>query len=408
MGLLEVFQRVWRTGQSEHHPVTLYRDQRLLGWRENYVYRLPSGEVVAVYDDITERKRAEEALRESEERFRTVYEKAAMGIAVTDARGKILKANAYFQRMLGRPAEDVVGRTFEEFTHPEEVEAERALFLQAMKEGRTEVQVQKRYIRNDGQIVWANLTASICRDAAAEPRFVIGLVEDITERRQAEAELRELSGQLLRLQDDERQRLARELHDTTAQELAAISMNLAVLKARAPELKAGAQAVLAETAALTDRCASGIRTMSYLLHPPALDALGLAGAGRDYADGFARRSGIRVDLNISDDLGRLPAEIERALFRVLQESLANIHRHSGSRTASICLTRTTGQIRLEVRDTGHGMNISAGLPAGGLGVGIPGMRERMRQFLGQLNIESDAQGTCIIAIVPLDPKTNQP
>jgi PAS domain S-box-containing protein len=537
MGLLEVFQRVWRTGQSEHHPVVLYRDERLLGWRENYVYRLPSGEVVAVYDDITERKRAEEALRESEvkyrtlvekaneaitiaqdgvyvfankrlygllgvpagtlegkgfidfvwpedreqvmaryqkriagepvtdaydfriigaggrlswvflsaatiqwkgrpatlnlitditerkqaeealreteERFRTVYEKAAMGIAVTDVQGRILQANASFQRMLGRSSEDLVGRTTEQFTHPAEVEAERALFRRAMEEGRTDVQIQKRYVRSDGQIIWANLTISIIRDVTGRPQIVIGLVEDITERRQAEGDLRELSGQLLRLQDDERRRLARELHDTTAQELAAISMNLAVLKARAPELTTGAQAVLAETAALTDRCASEIRTMSYLLHPPALEALGLAGAGRDYADGFARRSGIRVDLQISDGLGRLSAEIELALFRVLQESLANIHRHSGSRTASIRLARTKGQIWLEVRDTGRGMNLAEqnlteGPLASGLGVGIPGMRERMRQLGGMLKIESDAQGTCVIAIVPLDRKTDQP
>jgi signal transduction histidine kinase len=238
----------------------------------------------------------------------------------------------------------------------------------------------------------------------------IAFITDITERKRAEAELRELTGRLLRLEDDERQRLARELHDTTAQELAAISMNLAVLKARAPELTAVAQAILAETAVLTDRCASEIRTMSYLLHPPALEALGLAGAGRDYIDGFARRSGIRIDLQVSDDLGRFPAETELALFRVLQESLVNIHRHSGSRKASIQLTRTTDQIRLEVRDTGRGMKktddpLAEGPPVGALGVGIPGMRERMRQLGGQLQIQSDAQGTCVIATVPMGPKT---
>jgi signal transduction histidine kinase len=241
----------------------------------------------------------------------------------------------------------------------------------------------------------------------------ISFITDITARKRAEAELRELSGRLLRLEDDERQRIARELHDTTAQELAAISMNLAVLKARAPELKAGEQAVLAETIALTDRCASEVRTMSYLLHPPALEALGLAGAGRDYIDGFARRSGIRIDLQISDDLGRFPAETERALFRVLQESLVNIHRHSGSRTASIRLTRTADQVRLEVRDAGRGMRrpadpLAAGPSAGGLGVGIPGMRERMRQLGGQLEIQSDAQGTCVIATMPVDRQTHLP
>jgi signal transduction histidine kinase len=146
--------------------------------------------------------------------------------------------------------------------------------------------------------------------------------------------------------------------------------------------------------------------MSYLLHPPMLDELGLVGAMRDYADGFAVRSGLRIDLELPPDLGGLPRETELALFRVMQEALVNVHLHSGSRTASIRLARTATELRLEVRDQGQGIEaagrLSAGNPpGGGLGVGVLGMRERMRQLGGRLEIESDDHGTCVIAIVPV-------
>jgi PAS domain S-box-containing protein len=140
--------------------------------------------------DITERRRAEEALRESEERFRTVFEKAALGITVTDAKGKILQTNPFFEQMLGYSSEDMVGRGFEQFTHPDDVWVERALFRQAMEKSRDNFRLQKRYVGKEGRVIRANLTASFCRDAAARPQFVIGLVEDITEREQAEEALK--------------------------------------------------------------------------------------------------------------------------------------------------------------------------------------------------------------------------
>jgi signal transduction histidine kinase len=141
-----------------------------------------------------------------------------------------------------------------------------------------------------------------------------------------------------------------------------------------------------------------------------LDELGLAGAMRDYADGFARRSGLRIDLELPPELEGLPRETELALFRVMQEALVNVHRHSGSRSASISLARTATHLRLEVRDRGQGMKaagkLSGGNPPGGaLGVGVPGMRERMRQLGGLLEIESDDHGTCVVAIAPATGQT---
>ena len=376
--------------------------------------RNTSGGVIGytyITHDTTKRKRTEELLRESESRFRSLFEQAPIAISVS-RNGRSVLVNQGVVRTFGlRDTEEWVGRPIVDWTAPQYREEGEERTRRRLLGLPVPAEFESVGLRPDGSQF--PIHVAVGQVQLADGPANISFITDITGRKRAEAALRELSGRLLRLEDDERQRIARELHDTTAQELAAITMNLAVLKARAPELKVGAQAILAETIALTDRCASEVRTMSYLLHPPALEALGLAGAGRDYIDGFARRSGLRVDLEISGDFGRLPAETELALFRVLQESLVNIHRHSGSRKASIQLARTTDQIRLEVRDTGRGMKktddpLAEGPPAGGLGVGIPGMRERMRQLGGRLQIQSDAQGTSVIATVPVGPKTERP
>ena len=225
--------------------------------------------------------------------------------------------------------------------------------------------------------------------------------------RTSEESLHQLSVRLLLVQDEERRRLARELHDSVAQKLAAVAMNVSRLKSLDATLDGEGRAVLADIAGLVDQCSDEVGTMCYLLHPPVLEALGLADAVRDYADGFARRSGLRVDLEIAPDVGRLSKECELALFRVLQESLGNIHRHSGSRTASISLWIEAGEVRLEIKDSGRGIPVEilqtlkerAG--GGKLGVGLAGMRERMRQLSGRLEISSSGSGTSIHACLPL-------
>ena len=225
------------------------------------------------------------------------------------------------------------------------------------------------------------------------------------ERAGAEQQLRQLSSRLLQLQDEERRRLARSLHDTTAQNLAALGMNLSLLKTLLPAANKEAARVVDESAAFVDQCFVELRTMSYLLHPPLLDELGLGGALRDYADGFAERSGIRVDLELPHGMGRLPRPVEHAVFRVAQESLANIHRHSGSPTASIILTLQDDAVRIAIRDAGCGFDPAHAQPAdgaiAGLGVGIAGMHERVRQLGGQIEIESGPTGTTVSAAVPL-------
>ena len=224
------------------------------------------------------------------------------------------------------------------------------------------------------------------------------------ERQRAEEELRKLSAMLLHSQDEERRRIARELHDSTGQHLAALAMDLAAFQESAGALAPEAQAILAESLELVSRSSQEIRNFSYLLHPPVLDDFGLASALRWYVKGFAERSGIEVHLELPRELRRLPRDAETALFRVVQECLSNIHRHSGSSTAQIRIWEESHQLSLEVEDQGGGIVAEPqeeGAEMMRVGVGVTGMRERMRQLGGQLEIRSHPRGTTVRASVPL-------
>jgi signal transduction histidine kinase len=214
--------------------------------------------------------------------------------------------------------------------------------------------------------------------------------------------LRELSARLLQLQDDERRRIARELHDSVGQMLAALGMNLAAVGTDLEHLIKTANTVT-DSAALVQDLSREVRTISHLLHPPLLDEAGLASALRWYVEGFAQRSKIKVDLEFPADFGRLSRESETAIFRTVQECLTNIHRHSGSPTARIRIAAYGTDVRVEVEDHGKGIpqqrqleTSSMGIP----GVGIRGMRERLRQLGGTLDIHSTGKGTLIVAQLP--------
>jgi PAS domain S-box-containing protein len=229
------------------------------------------------------------------------------------------------------------------------------------------------------------------------------LQAEIAERNQVEASLRELTGRLMQLQDEERRRIARELHDGTTQSLVALSMELALGREMAREGNPNLEAKLRECVDLAEQCTGEIRTVSYLLHPPLLDELGLGTTVRSYADGFSSRSGIRITLKISPDLGRLEQDVELALFRIVQESLTNIHRHSQSRTARLQLARAENEVTLEISDDGRGLPkelLKHRNGTGMTGVGIAGMRERVRQLGGQFELKSNSRGTTIRVTLP--------
>jgi signal transduction histidine kinase len=211
----------------------------------------------------------------------------------------------------------------------------------------------------------------------------------------ANQSLRQLTGQLLNLQDEERRRIARELHDNTGQALSVLSMNLGAVAEDLGRMMKTA-ATVADTASMVRQMSEDIRTMSYLLHPPLLDEMGLVPALQWYVKGFAERSKIAVNLECAKDFGRLSGDVETAIFRIVQECLINIHRHSGSATASIQIIWSDGSVRLEVKDNGKGISpeLRNQMESGGtLGVGVRGMRERARQLGGSLEIRSDGLGT---------------
>jgi PAS domain S-box-containing protein len=233
-----------------------------------------------------------------------------------------------------------------------------------------------------------------------KPKGFLQLNSDITAQRRTEQQLRELTGRLLKAQDDERRRIARELHDSAGQLLAALSMNLASLQ---PFLPPGQAAdICQESEGLVQQLMRELRTLSHLLHPPLLDEVGLASAVQWFVEGFGERSHIQVALDLPEELERLPAEIETAIFRLIQEALTNIHRHSESPTATVRIVRGPETVRVEIADAGKGFAPEL-LSTNRLkaGVGIQGMRERIRQLGGQFEVTSGNAGTLIAASLPL-------
>jgi signal transduction histidine kinase len=275
--------------------------------------------------------------------------------------------------------------------------------IRAMMEGqRREFRVVYR-CHSPEEKRWFQLRATRFYDSGSM-RLVMAH-ENITEIKHAEEELRAMTDQLLRLQDDERARIARDLHDVTAQNIFAMTMNLARLRKVLPDLAGRAEELVAETILLGEESLDEIRTVSYVLHPPTVRGEGLVSALRAFIEGFVKRTGIEVTLDAEPQRMHLPADVQTALFRIVQESLANIIRHSGSRTARIELSTSAGEVLLQVKDEGVGMSPEIlDEPSGqvrSLGVGIPGMRTRLRQLGGKLRIESSGRGTTVVATVPI-------
>ncbi len=351
--------------------------------------------------EMAARQEAQRALHESEERFRMLLQGVKdYAIFMLDPEGRVISWNPGAERIKRYTADEILGKHFSTFYVNEDIAAgrpEQALRLAATT-GRYEDEGWR--VRKDGSRFFASVVISPVRDENGQPRGFAKVTRDITERKEGERRLSELSQRLLTSQEEERRRIGRELHDGVSQSLAAAAMNLARVQRAADLLSVPARSALVETRDLIDQTAREIRTLSYLLHPPLLDEVGLLSAMRWYAEGFAKRSGIVVELDVPAHLGRLPREIEIALFRVVQESLTNVHRHSGSPTVRIQIQRPDGELTLRVEDHGRGMPGEL-QEAGRAGVGIMGMRERVLQFGGRFTIDSGAGGTVVVATLPL-------
>jgi PAS domain S-box-containing protein len=353
-----------------------------------------------------ERRRAEKARQESQERYEIVARATNDAVWDWDLLTNRLRWNEMVYTLFGYPP-GAVGPDLDWWSdrlHPAERDRVLAGLEEAVQGDASAWSDEYRFQRADGSYAHVLDRGYIIRDETGKGVRMIGSMQDISPHKQAEESLRHLSARLLRIQDEERRRIARELHDSTAQSLAALSMHLELLRKNAPRLAPTARRHLREGVELATQCSRELRTLSYLLHPPLLDEAGLALVVRWYADGFARRSGTKVDLKISERLGRLPAEVEMTLFRIVQESLSNIHRHSGSRTATIRLSRRKQRVTLEVKDRGRGIpseSLHEGRDLQSLGVGIAGMRERVRQLGGELQILSARGGTTVRVDLPL-------
>jgi signal transduction histidine kinase len=258
-------------------------------------------------------------------------------------------------------------------------------------------------LKKDGTRIDVSVSLSLIKDVKGRVIAVASIARDVSERKRAEQELQRLTAHLLNLQDEERRRLARELHDVTAQNLFMINMNLSRLQGgRVDPLEEGD--VLGECRKLCDQSLQEIRTLSYLLHPPMLDEAGLVGAIRWYVNGYVKRSGIHIEVLAVNEIGRLASEVETALFRIVQECLTNVRRHSGSSSADIRLQKEEDEVILQIRDHGRGMpkiDLTESDGSVSPGVGIPGMRQRLRQLGGILEIESSDRGIVVTATVPI-------
>ncbi len=351
-----------------------------------------------------EQKAARER-EKAEARFRSLLEAAPDAMVVVNTEGNVVLANAQVERLFGYSQQAMLGRSVEMLV-PERLRSDRneqqMSFFGEERLRTKHTGIELIGLSSDGHEFPVEISLSPLQ--TDQGLLVTTAIRDITERKRAEESLRVLSGQLMHLQDQERRRIARELHDSAGQILAALSMNLDLLVTNPATPFASAAKTVNESLLLVQELSRELRTISHLLHPPLLDEVGLASGLRSYLDGFTERSKIRVDLDLPSDLGRLSQDLETAIFRVVQECLTNIHRHSASLTARITITRSDTEMTVEVQDNGRGIppEKRREMEAGGTpGVGIRGMRERLRQLGGSLHIQSNGNGTLVVARLPV-------
>jgi len=336
--------------------------------------------------DLTARKEAENELHEHQRRLQKLFDLSIDGIFLIDDDGHYVDVNPAAVKLLGYSKEEWRQMKVGDVT-PEDKKAQVSDFRRRIF---GELPTYGEYV-----VAGKDGTRHIIESQTlgyVSPGLHYVIVHDITRLKQAEESLRSLSLGLLRSQDEERHRISRQLHETTAQSLAALRMNLSRLK----EISNVPRDIVDDSIELTEQSIKEIRTLSYLLHPPLMDELGLKSALQWYASGFEQRSGIAVAVDIADDIGRLAPEIETTVFRVVQEALTNIHRHAESPVAAIRLQYEDGTLIVEIEDHGHGFPENAVD-----GVGIAGMQERIRQLHGEMTIRSSAEGATILVKLPV-------
>ena len=355
--------------------------------------------------DITERREHQEQITQREAQLNAFFSNASVGLAIINRDLRFQRINGPFSVLNGLQPGENTGLTLGDVVQNLAAEIE-PLIRYVFDTG---TPVLNHEIRGHAPATpgvtgwWLKSFFPISREGETVTQ-IGAVVQDISALKRAESTVRWLSGRLLQLRDDERRRLARDLHDSLGQTLTAVKMNLSYLGRDTSGLDERGRNAMAESKDLVDGALREVRTLSHLLHPPMLDEVGLLPAIRWFTSGFSERSGIEVKLELPGALRRLPVELETTIFRVVQESLTNVHRHAHSAVALVRMEERENRVELQVIDQGRGIppqKLSSRAEGPTIGVGILGMRERLRQLGGQLDITSNQAGTTVHVIIPL-------
>lgn len=421
-----VLEQCFRRAMSERIPV--HFENYYQPWDRWYDVRIsPAGKdgISIFYQDISDRKQIEQAMRESENRFRTLADNIPALSWMADRDGNRFWFNRRWFDYTGTTLDEMKGWGWEA-VHPEHVDRVACRIRDCFANGIVWEDTFPLRGRN-GDYRWFLSRAVPIRDENGEVVRWFGSSTDVTAQKEIELalqearqeleirvqqrtaelelanqELRELSSRLQQVQDEERRRFARGLHDSAGQLVVALAMNTDMVKSEANKLSAEAAARVQENAALVQQLSTEIRTVSHLLHPPLLDEVGLSSALQWYVEGFAQRSKISATLEIPEKLERLPSDMEIAVFRAVQECLTNVHRHSGSHSCAVVVRRKENELQVEIRDQGKGIPNEKRLNLlSSSGVGLRGMRERIRQLGGTLTINSSKKGTSVVVNLPI-------
>ncbi len=367
-------------------------------WLRNIVNVVVDGEnvreLVGIAVDITELKEVERALRESEQRFRATFEQAAVGIAHLALDGRFLRVNRRYSEIVGYPNEELLKLNVQDITHAEDLAPVVSQLPRVLNGETITYSREKRYIRKDQSVVWANVTGSLISDNG-HPLYYMSVVEDITKRKEAEQALRDLSARLIDTQELERRRIAKELHEGLAQSLTAVALGLSQLE------KISSLNISPNISGLQEQIQSvlsQITNLSYQLHPSALALVGLEMAIRQLCQEVSQTLRIRINFSATNVRRDLPEEVKLCLYRITQEALRNVAKHSEAHCASVVITQRDNDLELVIKDDGVGFSAGSAHP----GLGLPSMQERLRNLKGSLVVDSQpGSGTKIHIRIPL-------